>query len=166
MPGANDPIVVNTSPLIALEACGQMDLLRALHARVSVPQAVQEEFEQGRPDASLGRVAVKLPNWIEVMPLRNPISRLLLAHLDVGEAAVISLALELGVARVIIDERRGRMIAQTLGLTVTGTMGILLRAKKLGALQAIKPCFDAMQSYGIWISDRLIASALREAGEE
>ena len=166
MPEANEPIVVNTSPLIALESCGQMDLLRALHARVSVPQAVLEEFAQGRPAVSSGRAAANLPAWIEVLPLRGPVSRLLLAHLDAGEAAVISLALERGVKRVIVDERRGRLVAQTMGLAVTGTVGILLRARNLGMLQAIKPCFDAMQAYGIWLSERLITSALREAGEE
>src|SRR5689334_21439896 len=156
MPEASEPIVINTSPLIALAACSQIDLLRALHARVIVPQAVLEEFEQGRPDASPGRIAANLPAWIEVLPLRDSVSRLLLAHLDEGEAAVIALALELGVERVIIDERRGRMVAQTMGLAVTGTVGILLRAKNLGMLQAIRPCFDAMQAYGIWLSDRLI----------
>jgi len=166
MPEASEPIVVNTGPLIALGACGQIDLLRALHSRIVVPQAVLTEFEFGRLDPESSPTTTHLPEWIEILPLHSPISKLLLAYLDEGEAAVIALALELQFARIVMDERRGRMVAQTMGLAVTGNIGILLRAKRLGMLPAVNPCVAAMRDYGIWLSDRLIASALREAQED
>ena len=85
--------------------------------------------------------------------------------MDDGEASVIALAIELGCRLVVIDERRGRQVARLMGLEVTGTVGVLLRAKRQGMLPAVKPCLEAMRSRGVWLSDRLIAFALAESGE-
>jgi len=86
-------------------------------------------------------------------------------YLDRGEAAVIGLAVEQQVRRVAIDERRGRMVARTLGLSVTGSVGLLLRARREGLLPEIRASLDAMQRAGIWLAERVRAEALREAGE-
>lgn len=163
MPAESDEIVVNTGPLIALAACDQIELLHSLHSRVIVPQPVVDELEGGQQVA--GAVTVDIPDWMEVLSLRAAPSLLLRAVLDDGEAAVIALAGEVGCRLVVVDERRGRTVARLMGLQVTGTVGILLRAKHLGLLSAVKPCLDAMQSHGVWLSQRLINFALNEAGE-
>lgn len=162
MPGENEPAVINTGPLIALSTCDQLELLPRLHLRLIAPQAVLAELERGRASA---RIAVPRPVWLEVESLSSPPSPLLLAHLDEGEAAVINLALERKLQRVIIDERRGRLVARAMGLAVTGSAGILLRAKKTGILPAVKPCLETMQKRGIWLSERLVEFVLRESGE-
>ena len=87
------------------------------------------------------------------------------AHLDPGEAAVLGLALERKVQLVAIDEKRGRLVARSLGLRVTGSIGIPLRAKRLGLISAVGPRLDAMRLGGAWLSPRLLAETLREAGE-
>ena len=166
MPGADDPIVVNTGPVIALEACGQLSLLAALHSRVIMPVDVVQELERGASPGS-GE-----PWWrsasapIEVLPLTAPPSPLLAAHLDPGEAAVIALALELGLSLVLIDERRGRMVARTFGLRAIGSVGVLLRAKKEGRLPSVRQCVDEMRAKGVWLSEQLRGAVLREAGED
>lgn len=165
MPEASEPIVVNTGPLIALGTCGQIGLLRLLHPRVVVPEAVVTELERGYVDEASMSVGVLRPEWIEIQSPAHPPSPLLLAYLDEGEAAVISLALELGFLWVLIDERRGRLVARTIGLRVSGSVGVLLKAKREGMLSAVRPCLEAMRSRGIWLSERLVAFALREAGE-
>jgi len=71
----------------------------------------------------------------------------------------------MGLPLVIVDERRGRTAARTMGLRVTGSVGILLRAKRLGVLSEVGPCLRAMRAGGVWLSDRLVEFALREAGE-
>jgi predicted nucleic acid-binding protein len=131
MPAASNEIVVNTGPLIALDACGQVELLHGLHPRVIVPQAVVTELTSGTHAA--GAQVFNIPQWIELLPLRQAPSPLLRAHLDDGEASVIALAIELGCRLVVIDERRGRQVARLMGLDVTGTVGVLLRAKRRNA---------------------------------
>jgi len=160
---ANEPIVINTSPLLALAACDQLELLRRLHRRVVVPHAVITELERGQ--AKPLALEVERPAWLEVAALASAPSPLLAAYLDAGEAAVIALAVEQGIRRVVIDERRARMVAKTMGLEVTGSIGVLLRAKSGGLLAEIKPSIEAMQARGIRLSERLLEFALRAAGE-
>jgi predicted nucleic acid-binding protein len=163
MPAEGSTVVVNTWPLIALAACGQIDLLRSLHSRVIVPVPVVAELERGRLAA--GAMTVDLPKWIEVVSPQAAPSPFLRAILDDGEASVISLATEVNCQLVLIDERRGRMVARLAGLEVAGTVGVLLRAKRLGILNEIKPSLEIMRDRGIWLSNRLVEFALHEANE-
>jgi predicted nucleic acid-binding protein len=164
MPGEREGIAVNTGPLIALGACGHLNLLARIHEPVLAPEAVVSELLRGgeKRDAP---VAVEIPSAFEVCALLGPVPVLLAQALDPGEAAVIALALERGVGLVAIDEQRGRMVARQLGLRVAGSIGILLRAKALGLLGAVRPCIEAMRANGIWLSDPLCERVLREAGE-
>lgn len=163
MPVESSVVVVNTSPLLALGACGQVELLHRLHGRVLVPDAVAREIARG-VGAAPGGVG-GLPAWVEVACLGSPVAPVLAAYLDDGEAAVIALALERRVPLVVVDERRGRRVARTQGLQVTGSLGVLLRGKRLGLVPAIKPSLDLMRSRGIWLGESLLAAVLREAGE-
>ncbi len=86
--------------------------------------------------------------------------------LDTGEASVIQLAIDRQIATVCIDETVGRRIARLSNLQVTGSIGILIRAKREGLLLSVNNALRKMEQKGIWISDRIKTIALREAGEE
>lgn len=162
MPAGDSDVIVNTGPLVALAACGQLELLTVLHRRVVAPQAVAREF--GRGGAS-DEASFVVPGWVDVVAVGKPVSPLLLAYLDPGEAEVISLAIELGLPRVLIDERRGRVVARTMGLAVSGSLGVLLKAKREGLLPAIRPSIEAMTAHGVWLSAELCTLVLKEAAE-
>ena len=123
MPAGSSPVVVNTDPLLALGACGQIGLLQVLHTQVVAPQPVLEELERGQGRKDLMGAAVLCPPWMQVLPARQPPSQLLQAHLDEGEASVIAVALDQGIRLVLMDERRGRAVARTMGLAVTWRRG-------------------------------------------
>ena len=57
------------------------------------------------------------------------------------------------------------MVARTLGLRVTGSVGVLLRAKRRGVVTSVRLRLDVMQRHGIWIGEGLRLQALRDAGE-
>ena len=84
--------------------------------------------------------------------------------LDEGEAEAIQLARELQ-ATIIIDERRGRRIAKSLGLKVRGTLGILLELKRKGLIDAVKPFIRKMLEKGYYLSEELVEEVLRAADE-
>lgn len=109
----NEPIVINTSPLLALAACDQLELLSRLHRRVVVPHAIITELERGHTKPLA--MEAERPAWLEVVSLASPPSPLLTAYLDAGEAAVIALAIEQGIRRVVIDERCTRVVARRWG---------------------------------------------------
>lgn len=114
-------IVSDTSCLILLDKIAELYLLQRLFGQVLTTQIVANEF---------GR---ELPDWIGIQNPANIKSQLLLeAALDKGEASSIALALEKEDCLLIIDELRGRKLAKRLGLTITGTLGVLAQAKRSG----------------------------------
>jgi predicted nucleic acid-binding protein len=82
-----------------------------------------------------------------------------------GESSVIQTALDKNIQTVCIDEAVGRRIARLNGLTLTGSLGIMIRAKKEGHQLMLREAVNRMQAHGIWLSDRLVDAALQQAGE-
>ena len=159
-------VVADTSVLINLCRVGQGGLFQQLFQEVVIPPEVAAEF--ARLAASASRFAgLKLPAGIKE---QSP-SRLLAAvraatGLDSGEAAALSLAVEIHADAVLIDERRGYEVAIQLGLRTIGILGILLRAKSAGFLPTVKPVLDALQrDAGFWLSEVLRKQVLTMAGE-
>lgn len=85
--------------------------------------------------------------------------------LDTGEASALALALSLPTSLLIIDDAKGRKIAQQLGLRITGTVGVLLKAKAQGIVPAVKPLLNSMQALHFHLSHELVNTILRQAGE-
>lgn len=88
-----------------------------------------------------------------------------MTDLDRGEAEVIALAQEHRADLVILDERLARLHARRLGLAMTGTLGVLLRAKEQGLVTAVAPVISDLRQGGLRLSDAIVAEALRLAGE-
>lgn len=98
--------VADASPLIALQQVGQLELLRALFAQVTIPPAVAREVRPTVPAAS----------WIVERALSQPIAPLAQrATLAAGEREALS-ALELRAAHIVVDEKAARQAALALGL--------------------------------------------------
>jgi predicted nucleic acid-binding protein len=143
---------------------GQWQLLRQLYGEIIIPPAVRSEVEAG---GMSGHGAFELENspWIRVVYLTDPREADLIPDVDRGEAEVIALAVELKADVVIIDERLGRRHALRLGLPLTGTLGILLKAKQRGLVTSICPLIKRLRDGGIWLADKIVAETLRQAGE-
>jgi predicted nucleic acid-binding protein len=157
----NESIVINTGPLILLDKIDALDIAGKLPLRFICPPAVRMEIDAG---IGHGNTAIT-PYWLKVMPLTTPFSSLVAMSLDRGEAEVIQLALDNGIANVCLDDRRGRRIAESLGLTVTGLLGLLGRAKHLGIINYLRPLADKQLVEGGWYSPKLINGFLADFGE-
>lgn len=105
-------------------------------------------------------------SWLEVVPLPEPCDADLASQLDPGEAAVLTLAHRLREAEVLIDERKGRRLAERrYGLRILGTGGLLLRAKAAGLIPGVQPVLAGMKANGYHLSDRLVGAICQAAGE-
>lgn len=122
---------------------------------------VRLEIDAG---SELGLVEVTLDS-LTVLLLQRPLDPVAEAALDVGEAAVIHLAIEQDIQHVCIDDKKGRRMALAVGLRVVGTLGPLLRAKQLRIITAVKPYLDRLEEVGTWYDDDLIQRVLVAADE-
>ena len=165
MPESSRLVVTNTTPIIALALIGRLDLLQKLYGQVIAPSAVQAEVVAGGP-GGIGCAELLQAAWIRIVALKDPGRADLLADLDRGEAEVIVLAQEINADLVIVDERLARRHAKRLGLKLTGTLGILLRAKQVGLVDAVAPMIEQLRFGGIRLNDALVAEVLALAGEE
>ncbi len=109
-------VVSNTSPIINLATVGELDLLRRCYGKIIIPQAVYDEIAvvgAGQP----GAIEVQTLPWIETKQVTNrTLVKVITTELDDGEAETIALGLELKADLLLLDERRGRIVASRLAL--------------------------------------------------
>ena len=151
-------VISNATPIIALSLIQQLELLHKLYGEVWIPPAVAAELEAG--GARAGAAEVRAATYIRSVALDDPRRAVLLNDLDPGEAEVIALAQERHADLVIIDERLGRRHARRLGLTLTGVVGVLIKARQQGFVDEIRPYLEQMQQGGIHLGKALVARAL------
>jgi predicted nucleic acid-binding protein len=154
----------NTSPLLYLHLIKRLELLPQLYGNVYIPPAVESELQAGAARGVNVPQVSALP-WLQVMSLASTISIPIVMDLGRGEAEVIALGLENPHSRLILDDTLGRRIARLQQLQVTGTVGVVVKAKHTGLLPAVSPILDALRQAGLWLSDGLVAEVLCQAGE-
>lgn len=160
-----DELVINTGPLIAISAAlGALSVLKTLYNKVYVTYEVCEEM-QTTGARLFALTPFKQAKWLLKQNKHLNISSYLNNSLDRGEASVIQFALDRKIPKVCIDEAAGRRIARLNGLTVTGSIGILIRARKEGFPFSMREAIDQIVQKNVWLSEKLINLALREVGE-
>jgi predicted nucleic acid-binding protein len=126
-------IVSDTSPITNLAAISQLDLLQKLYTGIIIPIAVYHEMVKVDKIVP-GAVEVQTLPWIQKQAVVDSQRVILIQEtqesIDLGEAEAIVLALELKAELLLMDERRGRIVATSYGLQITGLLGVLLQAKR------------------------------------
>lgn len=143
-----------------------LHLLPDLYGTVVIPKTVWQEMlvleKLGHDISELTHAA-----WLDIQsPLTSSIPFLLNDDLDPGEAEAIALAKEIGAELLIMDEKSGRVVAQREGLSIIGTLGILLEAKRQKHLDLVAPVMLDLQTKARFrISPALFQEVLRLASE-
>lgn len=150
-------VVSNSSPLIHLSKIGLLDILEKLFDEIIIPEAVYDEcvVDGGeRRDAK----SLEQAEWIITKSIGKEnlnLKRAFLKDVDEGEAEAIVLALEESADLILLDEYDARELARNHDLNITGVIGILLQAKKLGILENAKEHLENLRKSGFWIDDEL-----------
>ena len=156
--------ICDTSPIQYLHQTGFLHLLAEFYTRIIIPPAVVDELERGRS------IGVDLPDvralpWLTIQAPEELDKVLAAADLGAGEKEVLALGAQLPGAVLILDERLGRLHAEALKLTFTGTIGILLRAKVEGRIPRIDHLLEHLDLLRFRLSARTRAAILKLAGE-
>lgn len=153
-------VVSDTTPLRYLAVIGGLDWLRVLFEEVICPQEVLAECRNERAPEELRAWAASPPPWLQTRSVTKLVP--LLHHhetLDAGEAAALCLALEIQADLVLLDERRGRAVAAQLGLTLTGTLGVLVEAALRGLVDFEAALTLLIEQTNFRVGESVIAAA-------
>ena len=160
--------VSNTSPIANLACIGRLPFLQEQFGDVWIPRAVERELANV-PDGAVRKALdqARQGGWLKSQAASDArLVSLLTVELHSGEAEAIALALDMKADWLLIDEREGRAMARQLGLRMTEVLGVLLRAKKMGHLNAIKPEIDALRAKAhFFIAPDLERAILTQAAE-
>ena len=155
-------LVADASALIALSACNSLALLDALFGEVWVPEAVFNEVViANKPQA--GNLRTYLQGKVRSVDLKNFVY--LDAFADAGETAAMLLYKELDADYLLIDDKRGRRVANINHIKTIGSLGVLLQAKRTGLIFAVAPLLDQIAASQVFIGAELIRAVLDLANE-
>ena len=147
-------IIADTSCLIVLSNIKELDILHRLYGSITITPEVASEY------------VYELPAWIKIKTAKDKLTQLVLEmQIDKGESSAIALALEIPNSTLILDDYKARRVALHLGLTFTGTMGIIIKSKLNGIIPSIKPLLKKIKQTDFRLADEIELQALKEAGE-
>jgi predicted nucleic acid-binding protein len=148
-----DLIICDTSCLILFDKVNRLDLLKLCYQRVYVTPEIAAEYGK------------QLPDWIIIRKVENQLhQRILQQILGTGESSAIAICLELPEALVIIDDLKARKVAKSLKLQITGSLGILVKAKEKGLISKLAPVLKDVQQTDFRISDNILKKDLKCCG--
>lgn len=152
-------VVSDTSPILNPALIDRLDLLFDQFDSITLTESVRDELLAGEDGAD------RLQGFLEsdFVSIETPRTERLIrefrSELDDGEATALALALELDADLVLVDERDGRTVARRHGLSVTGVLGILIKAARAGRVD-IEASLSALRDAGFWIDDDLSQRAI------
>jgi predicted nucleic acid-binding protein len=153
-------VVADTTPINYLILIEEIDVLAKPYGGVVIPHVVREELLRPRAPAAVREWTERPPAWLDVRT-SSPGYDPALARLDAGEGAAITLAEELVADQLIVDDSFARRTAESRGLSVIGTVGVLQEAAALGLLD-LRIAFKRLQQTTFHISSVLLAKLLTE----
>jgi len=156
-------IVSNTTPIISLLKLNRLELLESIYSQIYIPTAVHNEVEAGKAKGYYKDLSEI--DWINIIEIQDKQAVKYFLDLDAGEAEVIVLATELNADLIILDEKLCRFHAKHADLKVTGTIGILIKAKSDGLIEKLKPLLNELTDKEVWISEKLKREILKKVGE-
>jgi hypothetical protein len=155
-------IIADSFALIVLETCQSLKLLESLFKEVLVPKAV---FDEVIVDGKA--VSERLSKYLKdkIRQIDHTIVVINAGGLGSGEIESMVLYKQLHADYLLIDDKRARKVAKMNNITIIGSQGILLLAKKEGLIPKVKPFLDKLSTSEIYIHERLISKTLRLANE-
>ncbi|WP_229220150.1 DUF3368 domain-containing protein [Dyadobacter beijingensis] len=133
----------------------ELEILRSVYKRIFITKEIAGEF------------GGELPEWIEVKEIENKTLQSLFEEiLDWGEASALSLAFEMQDCTVILDDLKARKTAAKLNIKVTGTIGVIVKAKTENKIPSATAVFEKILETDFRISDRILNEAIKLAGEQ
>jgi predicted nucleic acid-binding protein len=158
-------VVSNASPLIILAKIGFFHLLQRLFSKITISEEVWDEVVvkgAGLPGSTETEQASQ-SGWIHTAHLANSAQMTALRNqysLGAGELSTILLAKEIEADMALIDERGARLLAESEGVHVLGTVGMLELGYRRGEVTDLRLAYQTMIAEGVYINREILNQSL------
>lgn len=142
-------VISDTSTLILFHKIESLDLLQKVYGELITTPEIAEEFGE------------KLPVWIKLQSVSDKkYLEFIETQVDSGEASAIALAKEFDDTLLLLDDLKARKLATRLNLKITGTLGIIHKAKQMSIIEKVKPLIYKLLKTDFRISDKIVKEIL------
>lgn len=143
-------VISDTSTLILFQKIGEFNLLNKVYGELITTPEMAEEFGE------------KLPDWIKIQVVSDKkYQDFLETQVDYGEASAIALAIEYDDVLLLLDDLKARKLASQLKFKITGTLGIIHKARQMSIIDKVKPLIDRLLSTDFRVSENIIKEILK-----
>ena len=143
-------VISDTSTLILFQKIGEFNLLQKVYSELITTPEIAEEFGE------------KLPDWIKVQTVSDKkYQDFLETQVDYGEASAIALATEYDDVLLLLDDLKARKLATRLKFRITGTLGVIHKAKQMSVIDKVKPLIDKLLLTDFRVADNVIEEILK-----
>ena len=143
-------VISDTSTLILFQKIDEFNLLQKVYAELITTPEIAEEFGE------------KLPEWIKIQPvLDKKYQHFLETQVDYGEASAIALATEYDDVLLLLDDLKARKLAIQLKFKITGTLGVIHKARQMSIIDKVKPLIDKLLLTDFRVADNIIEEILK-----
>lgn len=143
-------VISDTSTLILFHKIGEFNLLKGVYGELITTPEIAEEFGE------------KLPNWIKIQPVSDKKYQIFLeTQVDYGEASAIALATQYDDVLLLLDDLKARKLATRLNFKITGTLGIIHKAKQMSLIDKVRPLIDKLLLTDFRVADNIIEEILK-----
>lgn len=158
-------LVINASPIISLAKIGCADFLSGLYDQLVIPEGVFQEITAHKDyDQAVEWLKAKdyqgIVRSIEVPAVISE------WNLGKGKSQVIAFAFKNRDFAAAIDDKAAKKCAEIYNISISGTIAIIIKAKKMGLTSKVEPLLRALRSNGFRVSDNIIMAALQIAEED
>lgn len=143
-------VISDTSALILFHKIDEFILLQKVYGELITTPEIAKEF---------GEV---LPDWIKIQSATDKkYQDFLFTQVDYGEASAIALASEFDDVLLLLDDLKARKLATRLKFRITGTLGVIHRAKQMKIIDKVKPLIDKLMLTDFRVADNIIEEILK-----
>jgi predicted nucleic acid-binding protein len=143
-------VISDTSTLILFHKIDEFSLLQKVYGELITTPEIAEEFGED------------LPDWIKIQSVSDKkYQDFLETQIDYGEASAIALATEYDDVLLLLDDLKARKLAVRLKFKITGTLGVINRAKQMSIIDRVKPLIDKLLLTDFRVADNIVEEILK-----
>lgn len=156
-------VIADTGALISLELLGQVHLIEKLLGECKIAKAVSEELLSYQKETKAFTQEFLAFFEVRVVNIQNP--NYLASVMDYGESESVILYDELGADYLLIDDYKARELAESIDVKCLGSIGLLIKGKEGGHIEALRPLFQLLQANNRFFAKPFLNAILKRVGE-